>query len=267
VIELRLLWHTVTLAGDDDVVAALAELLPQAEHPMPARRAMSYRIDAGDDGYRVFEEGDALATAPTVEDARDEIYVRMHRRAFEFASLAGWVRLHCVTLDVDDRRVLIAGPSGIGKTTLALRLLADGLDVQGDESALVRAGGSIAVPRAFHVKEGSRPLVPELADLIDRQPHLHDVRLLDPRLVRTRWSLREAPVDHVVVLERGDGPVRCAPADAGDVLEVLVREAFLVTESKSTLVGTLAAVARRGGHRLTVGDPRQMVEELVRLVG
>lgn len=265
-IELRLLWHTVTLTGDDEVVAALTELLPQAEHPMPPRHAMAYRIDAIATGFQVLEEGDALASASTVEQARDAIYVRMHRRAFEFASLAGWVRVHCVTVDVGGHRVLIAGPSGVGKTTLALRMLVDGLEVQGDESALVRTGGSLAVPRPFHVKDGTRALVPELAGLLDRQPLLHDVRPLDPRLVRTPWRLRDAPVEHIVVLERADGPVRCTPAGPGEVLEALVRESFLVTESKSALVGTLAAVARRGGHRLTVGDPSRMAEEVAGLV-
>jgi hypothetical protein len=266
VIELRLLWHTVTLDGDDHVIASLVELLPQAEHPMLPVRTMAYRVEAVEAGYLVHEEGDPLTLAPTVEAARDEIYVRMHRRAFEFASLAGWVRVHCVTVDINGARVLIAGSSGVGKTTLALRMLADGLDVQGDESALVRPGASLAVPRPFHVKAGTRDLVPELADLLDHRPRLHDVRLLDPTLVRSPWRLVDAAVEHIVVLKRTDGTVSCERAAAGDVLEVLVRDSFVVTESKSALVGTLAAVAKAGGHRLTTGDPRRMVEELTHLV-
>jgi hypothetical protein len=227
---------------------------------------MAYRVDAVGSGYLVLEEGDLLAHATSIEAARDEIYVRMHRRAFEFASLAGWVRVHCVTADIEGARLLIAGSSGVGKTTLALRMLADGFDVQGDESAVIRRGASLAVARPFQVKEGSRELIPELVDLFDRLPQVHDVRVLDPTLLRTPWRLIEAPIAHIVVLQRSDGVVSCERAAPVDILEVLIRDSFVVTESKSALVESLSAAARAGGYRLTTGDPRRMVEELVRLV-
>ena len=98
----------------------------------------------------VTEEGDLLATVATPEDAADVVHVRAHRHAFELASLSGWAQVHAATVDLATtegrERVLVVGPSGAGKTTLATRLLLDGADVQGDESVLVRRGESLAVP-------------------------------------------------------------------------------------------------------------------------
>jgi ABC-type glutathione transport system ATPase component len=147
-LERRVLWHSLHVTGDRRVVERLAALLPDARHPVPALRRAHYRVTATSDGIAVAEEGDALAVAENPEDAADLVHVRAHRRAFELASLAGWVRVHAATVDLDGTRVLIVGPSGTGKTTLATKLLVEGADVQGDESVLVRRGESLAVPRA-----------------------------------------------------------------------------------------------------------------------
>ncbi len=136
----------------------------------------------------------------TVEEAADVVHVRAHRRAFELASLSGWARVHAATIDLDDARVLVVGPSGAGKTTLAARLLLDGADVQGDESVLVRRGESLAVPRALHLKPGSDHILPELAELLPTMPVLNGVTVLDPARIGRPIVLRLAPVTHVVML-------------------------------------------------------------------
>jgi hypothetical protein len=225
---------------------------------------MRYEARRTRDGYEVLEEGDHLTVAPTAELASDAIYVRAYRRAFELASLKGWVRVHGATLDLDGARVLLVGPSGAGKTTLALRLLLDGVSVQGDESVLVRADAvSLAVPRAIHVKAGTEELLPELRPLLERAPQTGDVAVLDPRAFGPRWRLSEAPVDHVVLLERTTGAPACTEAATGEIVDVLAHETFRVTEAKPVLVRTLAgAVSSAGRHRLGVGEPAATVAAL-----
>ncbi len=251
-----MLWHSVTVYGEVATVTRFEALMPPARHPMPARRAMSYRVRRVDAGYEVREEGDVLVVAATVEDAADAIYVRVWRRAFELASLDGWSRVHAATVDVDGTRVLLVGPSGVGKTTLALRMLFDGHAVQGDESVLVKGGASIAAPRGFHVKHGTVDVVPELGAVATELPETGDVLVLDPSCAGRAWELTEAPVGHVVRVEgRSDQP-RCERVPLGDVLEALVAEAFVVTESKAELVARLtSAVARSGAHRLQAAAP------------
>jgi hypothetical protein len=257
----------LVVEGDPRVVEHLATLLPDARHPVPARGDLRYEVHATADGFAIAEEGDALAVVATPEAAADVVHVRAHRRAFELASLAGWARLHAATVDLEGARVLVVGPSGAGKTTLATRLLLDGAEVQGDESVLVRRGESLAVPRALHLKAGTERVLPELAPLLPSLPVMNEVTLLDPARLDRPVDLRVAPVAHVVLLAgrpaEPDGAITCTPVDGGTVLEALLTDAFPLTETKARMVSVLAgAMVSARGHRLTSGPPRAMVEAL-----
>jgi hypothetical protein len=265
-LQRRLLWHSLLVEGDPQAIDHLAVLLPDARHPVPVRRALRYTIATTADGFAVAEEGDHLAAVPTAEEAADVVHVRAHRRAFELASLAGWARVHAATVDLDGVRVLVVGPSGAGKTTLATRLLLDGADVQGDESVLVRRGESLAVPRALHLKPGTDRVLPELAAVLPSLPVVNEVTVLDPAHLDRPAELRLAPVGHVVLLTRREAdaePVTCTPVDGGAVLEALLTDAFPLTETKARMVSVLAgAIVSARGHRLTSGPPDAMVEAL-----
>lgn len=242
----------------------LAPLLPSSAIPIDPVGSLGYRAVLADHGaYDVLEEGDHLATLPTAADVADAIYVRAHRRAFERASLAGWVRVHAATLDLDGARVLLVGPSGTGKTTLALRLLLDGVAVLGDESVLLRPGASAAVPRPFHVKAATWDVLADLPVAYDELPRAAEVAVLDPARVAPAVVPRVAAVDHVVLLERTGAPAAAQPASSAEVVEALARDAFVVTEPTGRLLATLvAAVGGARRWRLTIGDPSATVGEL-----
>jgi hypothetical protein len=234
---------------------------------MPARRDLHYWVAHVDGRFVVREEGDDLTTVEDADTAADAIHVRAHRRAFELASLSGWARVHAATVDLDGARVLVVGSSGAGKTTLAARLLLDGAEVQGDESVLVRRDASLAVPRALHLKPGYERWLPEIGPIAAELPVVGEVTVLDPARLGRPWRLREAPIEHVVLLEGvaggHDGPVTCEPVDGGRVLEALLTDAFPVAETKARMVATLAgAIGRARGHRLTSGPPDAMVDAL-----
>jgi len=231
---------------------------------MPCR-GQRYDVTVDGSGYAIAEEGDPLAAAVTPEDVRDTIRTRAHRRAFELASLKGWVRLRGALVDVAGTRILVVGPPGAEWKPLALRLLLDGAAVQGDDSVLLRAGSAVAVPRPFVLDGASVAMLPELAGVLAGLPRVGGVALLDPaRDLGVPWRLRVGALDHVVVLDDGPGPVACLAAGPADVLADLTRSLVPVTETKPALLRALTtALAPARCHRMHVGDVGAMGRALV----
>jgi len=251
-------------APDKRTVATIEAIAPTAVQPMNPLRTMIYDIDVDETGMVILEEGDLVARVDGPEAARDLVYLRTHRRAFELASLAGWVRVHSALVDVAGRRVLLTGPSGIGKTTLALRLLVDGDAVQGDESVLVRGGTAIAVPRPLHIEADGAALVPELAPLLRRLPRVDGTIVLDPGRCGFSWQLREAPLDHVVLLGLAAGAPTFRRAAQTGAMTALVSELCPITETKQVLLAELtAALTGVAVWRLSIGEPRAMRDALL----
>lgn len=264
-VEFQLLWDEVAVEVPDELIGdALLAVTSFPQQPMSPCRSMAYRVGRSRDGYTIDEEGDRAATVATADEVRDVVHSRAHRRAFELASLKGWVRLHGALVDLDGARVLVTGPSGAGKTTFSTRLLLDGADVQGDESVLLRDGESVAVPRPLFLEPGIAGPVPDLADLLPNLPRLGEVAVLDPAAqLGAAWELRIAPIDHVVVLDPGAGSVTCEPASTREVLPRLAQELFPVTETKAVMLRALTAMLTTARcHRLRIGDPREMANAL-----
>ena len=57
-------------------------------------------------------------------------------------------RVHASTVAIDGRAVLISGPSGSGKSDLALRLLDRGFTLVSDDQTIVRADGDRLIASA-----------------------------------------------------------------------------------------------------------------------
>jgi hypothetical protein len=272
-----MLWHDVEVDLDGatpDVAAALRYLVTGAAHDFPPLATMRYAVTSGAPGHQVWEEGDELATVDDPTDVLDLVYRRVHQRAFELASLRGWVRLHAAVVDLVDGpgnegagradgamagpRVLLVAPSGTGKTTLACRLLLDGQAVAGDESALVRDGLALPVARRFHLKPGLEAAVADLAPLTAHLPGLPDgsVRAFDPSEAGFGWTIGVRQVDHVVLLERSPGAGGLEPASAVEAMPEVVDQSFPHQEDTGALLAQVAAVLRDARcWRLRVDTP------------
>jgi hypothetical protein len=259
-----LLWHEIELdvgAAGSETADLLRYLISSADHRVEALARMHYRVRAVDQGLMVEEEGDHLETVGPPEAVLDLLYRRVHQRAFELASLRGWVRLHAAVIDVaagagtDPVRLALVAPSGTGKTTLACRLLLDGQGAPADESTLVRDGVALPVARRFHLKPGLEDVVTGLAAHTVGLPSLADgsVRAFDPAVAGFTWVVEERPVDHVVLVERhGSGPSGSGaavaswlePTSAVEAMPVLVDQSFPHQEPTGELLAQVAALLR-----------------------
>ncbi len=247
----RLLWHQVELdtrQADPMVAEALRYLVNGAEHHLPALAVMHYSVTTTADGSNVVsEEGDALEAVDSADDVLDLIYRRVHQRAFELASLRGWVRLHAAVVDGAGGRTLIVAPSGTGKTTLSCRLLLDGAAVAADESVMIRNGVALPVARRFHLKSDLEAAVPDLRPYTTDLPSLGDgsVRAFDPSEANFPWFVTQAQVAHVVLLERGVERSSLAPDSAIAVMPEIVAESFPHQEPTGALLAEIAALLAR----------------------
>lgn len=262
-VRFRLLWHEVVVHADDDTAALVEAMTPPVtfRQGLVTTERLSLSVHRHEGDRVVVDEDRALTErVATAREAADVVYGHAHRTAFEHAAAQGWIRLHGLVADhpASGARLVATGSSGVGKTTLALALLATGWDVQGDESLILREGAGLAVPRPFQVKPGSFERVAAVspwADTAKELDHLPGVRIVTPHQADRPWRTTLAAVDHLAVLGRHDGPTRLEGLETPAALEALREQLFTTTEAASTLANGLGAlVVRARLHRLLLGD-------------
>lgn len=257
----RLLWHDVEVTTNHPAThELLARMHPAADQELPdSSDPLQLHLRIVDHGaaFQLWLGDDLAGTAPDAAAAAAVGFALVQRTAFGHAADLGWTRVHGVLADRDGCRIVAVGPSGVGKTTLALALMASGWRVGGDESFVTRNGRALAVPRRFQVKAGS-PTLPaaahrwvEEADVLAPFP---DLRLLDPT-VAGPWRLEVAPIDHVVILARSGVESVLESASTAAALGVLGGEIFLDGDRRPSVakaLSTLLCTARL--HRLQIGS-------------
>lgn len=193
---------------------AVADGTPSALPAPPSARAQEHLLSLVADAanFAVCDLrggfGFAWLTAAAVSD-RD--YLRFHFvEAMGYGILTSLylTALHAACVCLEERGILLFGPSGAGKTSLAWACAHRGFTyVSDDGSSLVRGGHGRTVvgrPTQFRFRETAGELIPELRGLM-ASPATHGRPSIEIKTqclpgIRTASACR---VDHLVFLKRG----------------------------------------------------------------
>lgn len=185
----------------------------------------------------------------------------------------GYMTLHAAGVVRAGLGVVIQGPAGAGKSTLAMACARRGFGVFAEDAVFVRvlpAGIELwGTPWIQRLLPDARRLFPELAGLPDRLQANGETKIVvDLDSVQPGSAVPCAPAGPIVRLERGTGgPSRIEPVDpAGDGAALDVNWPWDGGWTAEHDRG-LAMLARHGIHRLHMnGSPDEAVDLLERLL-
>jgi hypothetical protein len=172
--------------------------------------------------------------------------------------------IHGGSICLNGQRILLVGIAGFGKTTLTLHLVANGIDVEGDEHVIVRERDLVARPRPLRVKPKSLRLLPQLAPLILASPRVVlpiegekiELYSVSPSVFGRPWRIAAGRADHIVFLEPNHGGhsrITALPRDAA--FGRLVEDSLLPGNDYGTELARLRRpVAEAQNWLLTLGD-------------
>jgi hypothetical protein len=176
----------------------------------------------------------------------------------------GLLAVHAAAVSRGDRAIVLSGPGGSGKTTLALALAARGCEILSDELAVLDPASHLVYPyrRNVHVRPGT-------PELVDGMGHL-SARPREQLGGGIAWSIPQAElgasVDEaprhlagvVMVRSRGDGRVEAdlRPMRGSLAAVELMRATWAASRDfAGSLAGLAAVVADVPCMALTPGTP------------
>ena len=168
-----------------------------------------YEVAPEGEGYRIIEDGDRPGySVPSRMDMINKLLALLHAKAL--SHFEGTIRIHAGYGERGGRRFIVVGDKGTGKSTLMAKLLLSGFRVTGDELVLVKDGEAFPFPRRFHIKQGSVPLLPEMAELFETLPwndttYGHKMFSFSPMDAGREWKVDAGKIDAVFHLEPNHG--------------------------------------------------------------
>jgi hypothetical protein len=211
----------------------------------------------------------AYVTQALVDDVEHFGYTVLEGMTLTLVATRDRLPVHASLIERNGRAVVLTGPSGRGKSTLAYAALRRGWRVLADDGVYVQTSPSLAVwgrPAPLLLPGDARDRYRELAGREPTRQAGGKLKIpVDTGLATQPEPLRQVAV---CVLARGGAP-SLAPLKADELLAALTRE----LEPGLELYGDAPLeVARRlsagGGWRLTLSDdPNEAIDLLGRLAG
>lgn len=219
----------------------------------------NYEIVREGESYVVREDGAVIFAERSGEMAFEVLFRRIHGRAF--AALPHDIRIHAASGIDQGRMFLLVGNPLSGKTTLALHLLLEGIEMVGDELVLLRDGLAVAFPRKFYPRESSLALLPEIKLAGSDLPFVIDTHggrriAIDPAELGRPWRIARAPVKAVYYLDPDfSRKTRLYPCTKLDMVRLVMEQCTPPPSRRTGWIADLCAMVNGAAVRMiAVGD-------------
>jgi hypothetical protein len=209
VVHIRLLGCEFEIRTNSGAVRdAVSRLTQHARQDVPVVERNVMTVTWTGDEFHIggadLEDDFELSSTAAVET----LFQHLHSRAF--AMLPHHIRISAASGVHAGGSFLITGPPRAGKTTLAVSLMLEGLDITGDALVLLSAGEALPFPRKFHVREESIARISKLRAIerfacCSSNPQEGRLVALDPLEFGKPWRIAPAAVSTVFYLEPNHG--------------------------------------------------------------
>jgi hypothetical protein len=225
----------------------------------PPPRDVVVSIEPFRNRFRIVEQGAGTREALDAPAVMEYLHMRLFACSFDDRPQAAVI--HAACLRRDGRRLLLAGTKGAGKSTLALRLIRAGYEIEGDEHVLIEGSTMVARPRACRVKEAALAHLADMADVIVAAPFYRDnlndrIFNVDPRALGSSWRIEAGEVSHVIALRPNHGGYSSLrPLQPSALVQFLLSETGWREAGRGASVAAVAALAGRAkALDLSLGD-------------
>jgi hypothetical protein len=241
---------------------------PDIAGPEPQDVAIS--IEPKSSYFQIVSGGSVLRDVMAPSGALHFLHLHLFAKSIE--DRPGAALIHAASVRRHGKRILLIGSKGTGKTTLTLKLISAGFELEGDEHVFLEGSTVVARPRACRVKPGTLDLVPEFAECIRRQPTYSDsyagtIYNVDPSKLGRPWRIEAGTVDHAVVLQANHGGYSSLrPLSAGRFVGHVLQEIALREKNRGGAMSAIAGLANSAQlYDLSLGDLRSAIDCLDRI--
>jgi hypothetical protein len=247
-------------SAEPEILTAIRYLECDPEIAASPVEDLTFCIERCRSHYRIVRDGELLREQISPQGVIESLHAELM-----FLSLADFPLaplLHAASLRRGGRRLLLVGPKGSGKTILALQLIYEGYEFEGDENVFVTIDGVVPRPRCLRVKESAVTFLPNLATILDAAPYYQGppgprTYNLDPRAAGARsWRIEQGKVDAVVLLRANHGGYSSVrPLPSLEVVREVMQECALPETGRAAAVGAIAkTIGGAKGFDLSLGD-------------